>query len=302
MTDKARTNTILVFFTFLTFLISAGCKQQRMARSPLSADNIQALSSELGRLSIANIQAWINKDATLMRQIYTEEVVHHDANVELIKGLENMIQFTNIWKSYFPNYNARVGDTFIDKNDGVYLEESWGWTPECSSKDISSSNNPNINYSWLTLRDGKISYWWMFYGKDTCPAMIPSDSKLLQDYAGVWSSGKPQTIASLYAEDAIRQDSLFNENQEGNQAISEFAKNFINWYPGVRLTLLDEFAEGPKVIKRGGVYSIQISDPGGKPCEVKMLVVLEPDATQSKIAKEWVFYNADSLIACGWAQ
>ncbi len=182
------------------------------------------------------------------------------------------------------------------------LEENWGWEPECITKDISSSDNPYINYDWLTLRDGKIAYWWLFYDKDICAATIPFDSKLLQDYADVWSSGNPQAIVSLYAEDAIRQDTLFNENQQGNQAINKFATNFVNWYPGVRLSLVDEFGELPQQLKRGGVYSVQVSDPNGNPCEVKMLVVLEPDESQQKIAQEWLFYNADSLIACGWAQ
>jgi hypothetical protein len=33
-----------------------------------------------------------------------------------------------------------------------------------------------------------------------------------------------------------------------------------------------------------------------------MLVVMEPDETDEKIAQEWLYYNANSLIACGWAR
>jgi ketosteroid isomerase-like protein len=291
---------MLVCLLFFTIALSACSVQTIPSRPPLSADEIKGLNSKLEHLANANLQAWVDQDSDLMRQIYTEDAVHHDANTDLITGLEDMIQFSKSWRTYFPKYESRLEDTFIDQTDGFYVEASWGWSLECYMV-RPTSDNPIINYMWLTLRDGKIAVWWLFYAENTCKN-IPFDAKLLQDYVDAWSSGDPQTVSDLYAEGAIRQDSLFGESLQGNQAINQYASDFFSWYPGVRLTLLNSFGELPKEIKRGGVYSVQVSDQSGKPCEVKMLVVLEPDESEQRIAQEWVFYNADSLIACGWAQ
>jgi len=59
------------------------------------------------------------------------------------------------------------------------------------------------------------------------------------DYAKAWSSGNLETVANLYAVGAIRQDTLFKENQQGNPAINKYASDFFGWYPGVHLTLLN---------------------------------------------------------------
>jgi hypothetical protein len=48
-----------------------------------------------------------------------------------------------------------------------------------------------------------------------------------------------------------------------------------------------------------GVYAIHVSDQTYLPCELNAIIL--PKSSQDKIANEFVFYNADSLIACGWA-
>ncbi len=54
-----------------------------------------------------------------MPQIYTEDTVHHDANQELAQGLDEMISLAKMFRSYFPNFQARMGDSFIGKTDEV---------------------------------------------------------------------------------------------------------------------------------------------------------------------------------------
>jgi len=293
---------LLLACLIILLLVTSGCKQQSTPRTRLSIEEVKSLSDEFERLSYANLQSWVSNDFDKMRQIYTEDAVVNDANVEGSKGVEEVISLAKMFTSYFPNYENRLAGTFIGRGEGFYIEELWGWIPNCLSTYTSSSDNPDRAFMWLTLNDEKIAYWWIFYGEEICSATMPFDSNLLRNYANVWSSGNPKSVAGLYTADAIRQDTLFIENQQGNTAINAYATKFFDWYPGVHLTLLESFGELPREIKRGGVYSIQVSDLSGKPCDVKMLVVLEPDETQAKIAQEWVFYNADSLIACGWAQ
>ncbi len=260
-------------------------------------------ATEFERITNAHLLATMNGDFDQMRQLYTEDIVHHDQNVEYAKGIENVILLQKDLISYFPDFETRLANTFIGHDDGFLVENTWGWAPYDYKSDVWSSDYPLINYSWMTLRDGKISYWWLFYGEEVFSVQgKPFDSKMQQDYAAVWSSGDSEAVASLYTPEAIRQDTLFSENQQGNSAIKAFATHFFAWYPGVHLTLVETFGEYPKVIKRGGIYTVSVSDPSGQPCDVSMLVLLEPDEGQQKIAQEWVFYNANSLIVCGWAQ
>lgn len=284
-------------------LVTTGCKQQTTPRPPLSANEVKTIDAEFERIANEYHQFSSNKDYDLMRQVFTEDIVHHDQNAELAKGKNDVVSMMSMFFSEFPDFETRTANTYVGHDDGFYVEDAWGMVPVDYVKNIFSSDHPLKNYSWLTLRDGKISYWWLFWGEEVFSAGdLPFDRKLLQDYADAWSSGDSEAVASLYTSEAIRQDTLFSENQQGNSAIKAFATHFFAWYPSVTLTLLETFGEFPKVIKRGGIYTVSVSNTSGKPCDVSMLVLLEPDKSGQKIAQEWVFYNADSLIACGWAQ
>jgi ketosteroid isomerase-like protein len=127
---------------------------------------------------------------------------------------------------------------------------------------------------------------------------IPFPENLLQDYAAAWSSGDPEAVANLYAPDVVRQDTLFGYDLQRSSAIKEFTKTFFAWYPGVRLELHDSLKWSARDL--GSLYSIHVSDQTGKPCDVRAIILLE--SSQDKIINERLFYNADSLIACGWAQ
>lgn len=50
-------------------------------------------------------------------------------------------------------------------------------------------------------------------------------------------------MAELYANDAEHTDTLFRENQEGQDAIISYAKLFFTWYPGVKWNLHQSFGE-----------------------------------------------------------
>jgi hypothetical protein len=52
---------------------------------------------------------------------------------------------------------------------------------------------------------------------------------------------------------------------------------------------------------QGGVYAITVKDSEGNPCEIRAVVLMTPNE-YGKIQSQKVFYNADTLLACGWAQ
>ncbi len=155
MIIKTRSNTRNAIITCLIVLIlsSSGCKQQTTYRPPLSADKVKTIAAEFERLSNAHLQAWLNQDTDLLRQIYTDDFVHHDLGQELVKGIDNVISFMKYFRSETPDYQNRLGDIFIGQNNGVYTEDTWGWVPLDSVKNVFSSDHPMRSYMWMTIRD-----------------------------------------------------------------------------------------------------------------------------------------------------
>lgn len=284
------------------FLQGCGQTAQKVpSRRVLQAGEVKSISAEFHRLSDAVRETTLDRDFDAMKnEIFTEDAVHHDGNMELATTKGGMVSLLKQFILFYPDYNSRPVSYHIGRTDGVYMEESWNWS---NVEPNYTQDAPMINYMWFTLREGKISYWWMFYGHKSMERDgIDYDEKLLKDYAAAWSSGDAKTAAGLYTADAVRTDSLFEETQQGNAAVQQFASSFFTWYPGVQLTLLNTFAEGPKPIKKGGVYTMSVTDLSGAPCQIETLILLEGDQSEQKITHEWVFYQADSLIKCGWAQ
>ena len=276
-------------------VVIAGCKP-KSSRPPLSADEVKTIAAVFEKVSSAHIQAWNSHDINLIGQLYTDDITYYETgNFPDANGTHEVSNIINMVLQGNPNYEGRQIDTFIGHEDGFDICEIWNWSE-------STKENPYHAYDWFTLRDSKIAAWWLFWDSETSVALKKSiDQKPLQDYATAWSSGDKETVASLYDPKVFRQDSLYGENQQGNSAIKEFATNFFAWYPGVRLELQQSFKQccalPPKI---GGEYAIHVSDQAGKPCDVRAIILLE--VPHDKITKEWVFYNADSLIACGWAK
>ena len=108
-------------------------------------------------------------------------------------------------------------------------------------------------------------------------------------------------VGGLYARDAVREDTIFQERQEGREAITSFAESFFAWYPGAQWNLLLPFGDGRgDAPVMGGVYAIRVSGPGDQPCEVHVAVLLK--TSDDQIVHEALYYRADSLISCGWAR
>ncbi len=55
-------------------------------------------------------------------------------------------------------------------------------------------------------------------------------------------------------------------------------------------------------LRSAGVFTMHLKDEAGHPCEIQAIIQLDTDILEELIVRERLFYNADSLIACGWAQ
>jgi len=278
----------------LVIISLAGCTgKKESVRTPLSISEVQALSSAFEKVVTAENDAWNSHDFDAIQQIYTEDVVHFDGQ-PMYTGIDEVMGMARKTLQDYPEFKGRMADTFIGRADGIVVWEYWnvlGYTQA----------HPIVEYDLVQTREERISYWRLFYFPRFMAYLnTPVDNTLVEDYASIWSSADPTTVAALYAEDGVKEDTLFGETSTGRAAIESFAANFFAWYPGAKWTLLEPFSEQTPGIMKGGIYSIQVTDSSGNPCEVRAAVLLTPSGKE--IQKENIYYNAESLIAWGWAR
>jgi hypothetical protein len=267
----------------------------------LAASDIKSLAAEEIKIAMQEDEAWQSHDLDVIRNQYTQDIVHYDGYPRFV-GIDEVMYMAEHMLIAYPQFAGRLGETYIGRQDWVSAYQLWnfeGYTQE----------HPVLEYDLFRTRDGRISYWRLFYGIDYLDNVegITVNTKLLTDYAAVWSSGNPQEVAAFYSQVAERQDMLFMDYAQGRDDIQSYAASFFSWYPGVRLELLQQFGEGlsnergsDMKIMQGGIYAIRISKTDGSSCEVRMLVLLE--TSNAGVVSERVYYTADSLIACGWVE
>ena len=286
-----------IVFAILTFttIVLAACVGDS-DRPPLSAVEVRCLSGDFERLASTYAEGVNTHDWSKIRQIFNEDIVHHDgapvySGIDEIESMYAEEIFIN-----FPKLGCRLGDSFIDQEDGLAIVEFWnlfGYTKD----------NPTRGYWLFEVVDGRISYWTLLYGRDFLVRLASGhriDEELLADYAAAWSSDDPDEVASLYAQDAVREDTLFGDYHQGPNEIRGFATDFFSWYPSVRLEYLQSFAEQSPGKVKGGVFAFNVSDLDGAPCAVMVAVLLEP--AEEGIERERIYYDAESLVDCGWAR
>lgn len=276
-------------------------------RPPISAAKVKAIATPFIRLSSAYIEAWNTHDTENMRPLLTDDIEYYErSNSYTSKFAGNLISTNELVLSENPSFRGQQAGIFINRGSAFDIWEMWGYSEQGYP---SSAEDPITAYDWYTLRDDKIASMWLFWDANFLKAgfNVALHEKPLQDYEDAWSSGDPQTVADLYDPEAVRHDPLFGADQTGPSTIQKFATKFFNWYPGVTFERQKWFQLGESApVKVGGVYTIHAMDQTGSPCDIQVIILLEApvlSATSTgKLINEWIFYQPDSLIACGWAK
>ncbi len=281
-------------------------------RPPISAADVQAIAAPFDKVSKAYTEAWNSHDTKNMAPVLTDDVLYYEAGNEPMETSAISLIGTNwIVLHDSPDLQDRQAGLFVNRDSAFAIWEMWNY-----AKDVlpSSPEDPIRGYNWYTLRDGKIASMWLFWEPEFMIANTKSEAgggarfyeEVLQGYEQAWSSGDPQAVVALYAPDAARHDALFGDDQTGPSSIQKSAASFFAWYPGVRFERLQSFQLALSTpVKVGGVYVIHALDRAGKSCNVRAIILLEApileDSSAGKLINEWLFYEPDSLIACGWA-
>jgi len=252
------------------------------------------MAVEFESVAKGQVDAWNTHDLDVIRQLYTEDIVHHDGYPCFV-GIDDVMYMAKSMMIMFPKFEGRLGGVYIGRQDGIGVWEGWnlfGYT----------KGHPSLEYDLLETVNGRISYWTLFYTQELMEKFSADvvNTRFLENFASTWSSGDPQAVASLYTQDATREDTLFKERQQGQATILAFAANFFALLPGARWELLQPFGETSPGKVQGGVYAIHVSDQSGKPCGVQTLLLLE--LSEEGILSERAYYDADSLVACNWAR
>lgn len=207
-----------------------------------------------------------------------------------------------------PSFDPDCGyaQRFAGGGEGLYIAEcserfGYGFPPDAPLVEVSH---------WTVTTRGLVSGWTLHYGLDSLGRLpdefwdwdrvsddVAAADALLADYGAAWSSGDVGRVASLYLPQARRGDSLLGDTRFGPEAIAAYAAELAAWYPDASWMLVGGFSNTDGII--GGVYAITTPGLDGGRCEVRVATRLE--VVDGFIEREAVFYDVESLAACGWA-
>jgi ketosteroid isomerase-like protein len=262
-----------------------------------AADQILALGESCAEIYQAQIEAWISKDTEKLRAVYTDDIVHFDGK-PLFVGIDEVLGMAQMMFRAFPRWEMKAGPTYISQNECLGTWMFWntsGWKEE----------DPGIEFDILETREGKISFWRLFYDHHFDSDRI--DEGFLQDFAAAWSKGDLESVLGLYSPDAVVEDTLLGVVAYGPEAIRVYADTVLSENPEISWELTypfaeDDFANGETEVlaSKGGTFTITTLDGQGSPCQIQAVLILTPDG-EGKIQHQKTFYDAGSLRTCGWA-
>jgi hypothetical protein len=291
--------SMFCFLFSIAILLGLSACSSTKAYPPLDAEVITSLRDNCKDIFSRHIDAWDSREAENLRLIYTDDIVNFEGE-PLYTGIDEVVAMAKERYLYFPNWQMKAGETYISKNECFGTWVNWF---------NNLQDNVETEFDLLQTQGGKISFWRLFFDEKFYrmfgyPKYIKND--FLAQYASSWSSGKTNEILKLYSTNATLEDTLFGISISGEEAIGDYADSILAKSSGANWELIHPFAEGERdtadyTNSHGGVYAITVKDTEGNPCEIRAVVILTPDK-EGKIQSQEVFYNADSLIACGWAK
>jgi ketosteroid isomerase-like protein len=304
-----RSNKLLNRSEILILIAMAGCQLAPASGGSqpiLSSTDVITYASAFETVAQAQVDAWNKRDNPAIHALYHPDAVMYDRTFgDHGVGIDAIVAILNNMTVVVPKWKALSSGWYIGKDGGLSIDPLWDLA---IGGQAFTQSDLLIDVDWMHTKNGLISDWTVFYGLDALGKMntisaerMTQSKSLLAAYESAWSGDNANVVGDLYASDAVREDSLFGKNQQGREAILSFVKSFFAWHPGTAWILSLPFGEGQGDAPiAGGLFSILVKDTRGQPCAVKAGVLLQ--AADGKIIHETIYYEADSLIQCGWAR
>ena len=304
---KILITTITILFFLTACQVIPKSIQTPVPREFLSISDVESTTSAFEALARAEGEAWHSPDNRAFRAVFSEDAIFtdrtfgdHAVGIEAIEALSASMAL-----GLAPSWKAQGTDRYIGLEGGLEVVNIWDL--ELGGYKFSEAD-PQVELDWLQTRGNSITAMTVLYSLDSMKKSygaprerLDQANSLLSSYQSAWSSGDPRAVAGLYASEAVREDSIFGEKQQGGEAIGSFAKLFFAWYPGAQWSLSLGFGEGRgDAPMTGGLYALRVNDLAGQPCDVQAAVLLQ--VSEDQILHEEVFYEPQSLVKCGWAR
>lgn len=275
-------------------------------RKPIPASTVLEDQASCETIARAHAEFWSAHDTDLFDEVYTEDVVHDDGEDPIV-GAEDVSSMASNVLMFFPRLQTRATSLYTAGEECLGVYE---YFPVSLSGYDFTEEDPLIEIDLLRARGDKINYWGLFEDHPTIEKQYPDEEvvyfllderNLLDSYAAAWSSGETDQVADLYASGATREDVTFAERQDGIEEIRSFARSFFKQYPAVQWNLETPFSGDISSGQvAGGTYTIRLEADSSEPCAIEAAVLLWRSGQE--ISRESIFYDADSLIDCGWAE
>jgi ketosteroid isomerase-like protein len=302
-----RSSKLLKFTGMLILIAMTSCQPApAVPRAILSGSDVTSNASVFEALARGQVDAWNVRDTQALRQFYHPDAEMYDRTFgDHGVGIDAIVGIMNGMNVAVPKWKAVSSDWYIGKDGGLSVDPLWDLS---IGGHAFTQGDLLMDVDWMQTQNSLVSVWTVFYGLDAMGKMgmismdrMTQSKSQLAAYEAAWSGGNAKVVSSLYASEAVREDSLFGETQNGQAAISSFAKSFFAWYPSAPWRLTVAFGEGQgDAAMVGGLFDILVKDSSGQPCAVKAGVLLQADS--GKITHETIYYQPDSLIQCGWAR
>lgn len=295
------------FLSFLVTLCLLGLSACANTKAPeaLDANEITTQGEKCAELYKSHIDAWNSRDPENLRLIYSEAIVHFDGR-PLYEGIDMVVDMAKGMFKFFPDWQMEAGNTYISKDGCAGTWINWGVFGF-------TEDDPGLEFDTLETQDGKISFWRAYYSQNFHQAIDNKDlvdDDFLSQFASAWSSGSADNVVNLYAQDAGLADSLYGVSVVGTQPIKEYASEFFakklqaKWelvYPFAESDVEPSFKEQYPFATQGGVFAITTNDAKSNPCEIRAVVLLTPNEAGT-IQSQQIYYDANTLLTCGWAK
>lgn len=284
-----------------------GCGSTAEPRDPIDAGELQAEAALVSGTVTGHVAAWTDHDPDAIRSYWDDETVHEDTGFLVEISAPDLYAMPDGFFDAYPDFQWEVDQVFVASD--VALAVTRGWDIELRGLNF-VEDDPLWEFDRIEVDPhGRLGRWTLFYGLTTYRAWSALDSRLddaeslVRAYAEAWGSGDSASVAALYTADARRVDSLFGVELEGVDAIETHAEQFSSWLSDAALTARFIFSDtrlgfrDPERI--GAVFTLRGVDADGSACDIDMAVILS--STEGKVIHDEVFWDADSLLACGWA-
>ena len=265
------------------------------------ADEITKLGETCTALETMQIVAWQSLDIEQVRSVYTDDVVHFDGYPAYV-GVDSVVNMAERILTFFADWQMGVGESYISDEGCVGTWLNWGIA------EGQTSENPGREFDYLEVKNGKISFWRLFYDASFDAERIQQE--FLDSYAEAWTSGDVNSIKDFYASNTTLEDSLMGVSISGKGNVGKYISSMMELGGDMEWEVLVPYGEESAPFpydeeypqpSTGGVFGIHVTDEAGKACMIEVFLMLTPD-DDGKIIDHQMFYNEETLIECGWVK